>query len=104
MSAWFVYITAKDKQQAYEIGRALVEERLVACVNIVDVMTSMYWWQDKVQEDNEAVCIAKTRQTLIEPLIERVKQLHSYECPCVIAWPIQAANEAYLKWIRDETH
>ena len=103
MSAAFVYMTAKDKEQAVSIGRTLVEERLVACVNVLDNMTSLYWWDGNVQEDNEVVLIAKTSEILLESLIQRVKDLHSYECPCVVAWPIAAANPAYLQWIDDET-
>ena len=103
MNASFVYMTAKDKNEALKIGRALVEDRLAACVNVIDNMTSLYWWEGKVQEDNEVVLVAKTKQSLVEGLIEKVKTLHSYSCPCVVSWDIEAGNEAYLKWIDDET-
>lgn len=103
MSASFVYITAKDKTEAVTIGRALVEERLVASVNVIDNITSLYWWEGKVQTGSEAVLIAKTKPNLVEPVIERVKSLHSYKCPCVISWPIQEGNAEYLNWIDEET-
>jgi len=103
MNASFVYVTAANKQEALQIGRVLVEERLAACVNVLDNMTSLYWWEGKLQEDSEAVLIAKTRENLVEQLIERVKSLHSDSCPCVVSWPIQTGNQAYLDWIRDET-
>ena len=102
MSAYFVYMTAKDRDEACRVGRALVDERLVACVNVFDNMTSLYWWEGKVQEDQEAVLIAKTTEASVEAVVERVKMLHSYECPCVVAWPIQAGNPAYLQWLEQE--
>ncbi len=103
MAAMFVYMTAADKAEATAIGRTLVEERLAACANIFENMTSVYWWEGGVQQASEAVLIAKTTRELIEPLIERVKQLHSYECPCVVALPIEAGNPSYLAWIEAET-
>ena len=104
MSASFIYITTKDDVEATMIGKALVHERLAACVNIIGRMTSMYWWKGTVQENPETLVIAKTRQQLVEPLIERVKSLHSYDCPCVISWPILAGNTDYLNWIENETN
>lgn len=103
MAAAFVYITAGSKEEATTVGSALVEERLVACVNVLDGMTSLYWWEGKVNHDGETVLVAKTRQDLVERVIERVKTLHSYDCPCVVSWPITQGNPAYLKWIEDET-
>ena len=103
MNASFVYVTAANKAEALAIGRALVEERLAACANVLDNMTSLYHWEGKLQEDSEAVLIAKTREDLVEQLIERVKALHSYSCPCVVSWPIPAGHQAYLDWICEET-
>jgi periplasmic divalent cation tolerance protein len=99
----FIYITAKDKTDAKKIGRILVEERLSACVNIIENMDSIYWWDGKVQEDNEVVLIAKTKESLVRELIERVKSLHSYSCPCVVALPITDGNKDFLNWIDKET-
>ena len=103
MSAHVIYVTAKDTEQAHAIGRTLVQERLVACVNIVAPVTSLYWWEGKVQEDQEAVMIAKTRADLVDAVIERVKTLHDYDCPCVVSWAIQAGNDDYLQWVANET-
>ena len=103
MSESFVYMTTSDKAEALKIGRLLVEERLVACVNVIDSMTSLYWWDGDVQESGEVVLIAKTRTDLVEKLIGRVRSLHSYSCPCIVSWPIQTGNDAYLEWIRTET-
>jgi periplasmic divalent cation tolerance protein len=103
MTATFVYMTAKDREEALKIGRSLVEARLAACVNVLDGMTSLYRWDDEIQEDQETVLVAKTTETLVEALIERVRSLHSYDCPCIVTWPIHSGNAAYLQWIADET-
>jgi periplasmic divalent cation tolerance protein len=97
------YITAKDKAQALSIGRALVEERLAACVNVIDNMTSIYRWDGEINEDSEAVLIAKTSAEIFEQLTERVKQLHTYTCPCVVSIPIIGGNKDYLNWLGENT-
>jgi len=103
MATWFVYITAKDKAQALAIGRTLVEERLAACVNVWDGMTSIYRWEGAIEEASEAVLVAKTTEPHLPALVARVKDLHTYECPCVVAWPIGTGNAPYLDWIERET-
>lgn len=103
MELRFVYMTAATRDDAKRIGRALVEERLAACANVIDGMESVYWWQGKLTEDREAVLIAKTRAELVPALTERVRALHSYSVPCVVALPIGEGNPAYLDWLRDET-
>ncbi|HEX3019755.1 MAG TPA: divalent-cation tolerance protein CutA [Chitinispirillaceae bacterium] len=104
MQLILVYITTKDKTQAEQIGKKLVEEKLVGCVNILDGMKSIYWWNDAIQEDSEAILLAKTDQNLLPGLISRVKQLHSYSCPCIIALPIIEGNPDYLKWLKQQIH
>lgn len=103
MDMRLVYMTAASREEAKKIGRALVEERLAACANVIDGMESVYWWQGKLAEDRETVLIAKTRAELVPALTERVKQLHSYTVPCVVALPILAGNPAYLDWLAAET-
>lgn len=103
MNGRFVYMTMESADQARRIGRALVEARLAACVNIVDGMTSIYWWQGKIDEGREAVLIAKTRVELVAPLTEKVRAMHSYSVPCVVSLPIDGGNPAFLDWIAAET-
>lgn len=103
MNFIFVYITTKNKEQAVQIGKTLVEEHLAACVNIIDKMTSIYRWEGRVNEDSEAILIVKTRESLFDKLSDRVKSLHSYTCPCIIAFPVIAGNNDYLKWLEAET-
>jgi len=96
------YITTKDREQALTIGRTLVEERLAACVNVIDGMASIYHWDGEICTDNEAVLIAKTSSGKFPALTERVKQLHSYTCPCVVSIPITGGNSGYLDWLSGE--
>lgn len=103
MTEMLIYMTAGDAGEATRIGRALVEERLAACANVLPGMTPIFWWDGEVQEGSEAVLIAKTTAELVEPLVERVRDLHSYDCPCVVALPIGAGNPEFLDWIRGET-
>ncbi|MDD5673822.1 MAG: divalent-cation tolerance protein CutA [Chitinivibrionales bacterium] len=103
MKCCFIYITTAHVRQARRIGKALVGSRLAACVNILVGMNSLYWWEGKIQDDREAVLIAKTRRTLVTALINKVKAMHSYTCPCIVALPIIDGNPDYLKWIQSET-
>ncbi len=103
MSLNVVYITTGDGAEARRIGRALVNARLAACANIFDRITSVFHWEGEVQEENEGVLVVKTRSELLPALIARVKELHSYECPCVVALPIAEGNPEYLEWISRET-
>lgn len=98
-----IYITCTDLSQARLIGRALVEERLAACVNLLPGMQSCYRWEGALEEAVEVVLIAKTVAGSTEALIARVKQLHTARVPCVLVLPVLGGNEDYLAWIRSET-
>ncbi|MGF1669268.1 MAG: divalent-cation tolerance protein CutA [Balneolaceae bacterium] len=97
----FIYITTKNKEEARKIGRALVEEKLAACANIIDGMESIYSWKDNIESDNECILIAKTVNHNVKKLTKRVKELHSYEVPCIVSITIteQEGNEEYLDWL-----
>ncbi len=103
MTNMWIYMTAGSADEARTIGRALVEEQLAACVNLIDGMRSIYRWNAELQEDAETVLIAKTRDDLVDALTDRVRALHSYDCPCVIALPMVAGNPDFLDWIGRET-
>ena len=103
MSATLVYVTAPSRDEAMKIARAAVEERLAACANVLAPMTSMYWWEGKVQEEGEVSFILKTRADLVPALTRRIKALHSYTCPCVVALPVTVGNPDFLAWIDAET-
>jgi len=103
MHALFVYITASGREEAERIGAALVEARLAACANVIAPMHSLYWWQGAIEKDAEAVLVAKSASDRFDALVEKVKELHSYDCPCVVAMPIVAGHADYLAWIEAET-
>ena len=98
----FIYMTAGSKDEARKIGKELVTARLAACVNILDNMNSIYMWQGEIQDDGEVVMIAKTIEDRVPALIEKVKALHSYDCPCIVAIPVSGGNQAFLDWIAAE--
>jgi periplasmic divalent cation tolerance protein len=98
----FIYMTAGSKEEARKIGKELVISKLAACVNILDNMNSFYMWQGKVQDDTEVVMIAKTAENRVPALVEKVKSLHSYECPCIVSIPVSGGNQAFLDWIAEE--
>jgi len=103
MSHSLIYITASDAEEAKRIGRALVNAQLAACVNVFTGMIPIFWWEGEVQEDSEAVLIAKTRSALIDRVTAFVKERHSYDCPAVVAVPVQGGNAAFLDWLDSET-
>ncbi|MBM3569238.1 MAG: divalent-cation tolerance protein CutA [Alphaproteobacteria bacterium] len=97
------YVTCASRDEALRIGRALVEERLAACVNIVDGMTALYRWQGKIEQGSEAILILKTRAAQVSALTARIKALHSYSVPCVVTWPLTQGNPDFLAWVETET-
>ena len=99
----WVYITAKDDAEAQSIGRMLVESRLAACANIFPAVTSIYEWKDELITSQEAVLVVKATAEILDGLIEAVKAVHSYECPCIVALPIEGGSEDYLAWVRGQT-
>ena len=99
----WVYMTAGSVEEAKSIGKILVGQNLAACVNLLENMTSIYKWEEKLEESQEVIMIAKTRKTLMPKLIETVNTLHSYDCPCILELPIQGGNPDFLSWIESQT-
>jgi periplasmic divalent cation tolerance protein len=98
-----VYVTVGSDEEARRIGRALVEERLAACINILGPVQSLYRWKGELRDDREFVMVAKTRRALREQVTARVKSLHSYECPCIVFFDIAGGHAPFLDWVRAET-
>lgn len=94
-----VLVTASSAEEGAKIARALVDEHLIACANMVSGIRSFFFWEGKTRDETETLLICKTRQPLIEKVIKRVKELHSYSVPEIIALPIVAGSKEYLKWI-----
>jgi periplasmic divalent cation tolerance protein len=103
MTVYMVYMTTGSKEEASEIGKVLITERLAACVNIYHPIESIYEWEGRIQMEAECACIAKTSEDRLPALIERVRGLHSYECPCIVAFPLAHGNPDFLKWIWSQT-
>lgn len=101
--ALVVLVTAPSAEQAAELARALVEERLAACGNVLPGVRSVYRWEGSVREDAEALLVLKTTRARLEALRERVLALHPYQVPEVLALPVEAGSAAYLAWISAET-
>lgn len=98
-----LYIIAAHREEALAIAHSLVEEKLAACVTLLGEVTSVYRWQDRIVQGQEIALIAKTRSALAEQAIAHIKSMHSYECPCIVAWPIVAGEPQYLDWLANET-
>jgi len=98
-----IQCTCNTEEEAAVIADALVAERLVACVQILGPIRSIYQWQGKVERSQEYLCLMKTRQTLFEPVCRRIRALHSYQCPQLVATNITEISPDYRDWLCEET-
>ena len=94
-----ILVTAKDKKEATKIARGLLEAKLIACVNIIEGVQSLFWWQGQIDMSQEVYLILKTKKILFKKVLKQVKSLHNYQTPEIIALPIVAGSEDYLGWI-----
>ena len=101
--AVFVYTTYPSIVEAEEAGRALIEQHLAACVNILPGMISHYRWQGTIERVEEVVMLIKTRASLAEEVCARVKARHSYETPAILVLPFESVDQTYLAWVLAET-
>ncbi len=99
----FVYTTYPSLVEAEQAGRAIVEERLAACVNILPGMVSHYRWQGAIERGEEVVMIVKTRASLAEAVRKAVKKGHSYTTPAIVFLPVEGGDPGYMSWIAAET-
>lgn len=98
-----LYVTVKDKGEGISIGSVLVETKLAACANVSDGLTSIFAWEGKIQTEDEALLIVKTRAGLTDRATAEIIRLHSYDCPCVVSLPITGGNQEFINWIGQET-
>jgi periplasmic divalent cation tolerance protein len=96
-----VFVTCGSEEEALKIAHALVEERLAACVNLVSSIRSIYRWEGKIWDEKEWLLIIKTQAARFEDLEKRVKSLHSYSLPEIIALPIIKGSSSYLNWLKE---
>ena len=101
--AVLVYAVYPTLSEAEEAGRAMVERRLAACVNILPGMVSHYWWEGQIERGEEVVMIVKTRMSLAESVRDAIKAAHSYETPAIMVLPIESVDQTYLGWLMAET-
>jgi periplasmic divalent cation tolerance protein len=99
MSVVSVYAIFADAEEAERIGRAVVEERLAACINILPKVRSIYRWQGAIEASEEAAAILKTSAVMADALIARIAALHSYDVPCIATWPIDKILASYADWV-----
>ena len=98
-----VLITIKDVQEAKRIANRLLEEKLIACANIIKDVQSFFWWEGKIDQAQEVMLVLKTKRSLFGKLVKSVKKMHSYNVPEIIALPIVTGYNPYLKWISSST-
>lgn len=103
VQAMLVYVTASSVEAGERMARTLVEERLAACVNVVEGVTSFYWWEGEVQRDREVLLLVKTQAARLDRLVARVRELAGYEVPATSALPVVGGNPDYLHWVVQET-
>ena len=94
-----IYVTASGVEEAKKIARNLLEDRLVACANIMPKMESIYWWEGNLEEDVESILLLKTHSELVDKVIDRVKEIHSYQIPCALEIQIKSGSQDYLNWL-----
>ena len=99
MKTKLVYVTTADSDEAIRIAETVVTERLAACANILNGITSIFHWDGKLCRETEAVLILKTTEEKTNALTARIKKLHSYECPCIAVLPIEGGSPEFLNWI-----
>ncbi len=97
------YITAGSGEEAEKLAQVLVEKKLAACVNVIPKIRSYFFWEGQVQSEEEVLLLGKTREDLVETLVEEVKNQHSYEVPCTICWNIDGGNGDFIDWIEQAT-
>jgi len=103
MSFCMVYVTANNQEEAEKIALTVVEENLAACANVLGPMISIFSWKGDLQREEEVAMLLKTTEKNVARLTKRIITLHSYDCPCVLAWPIQYGNNDFLDWLKTET-
>lgn len=98
-----VYVTAPSHEEALRLAHLAVGERLAACANVLGLITSIYWWEGRLNQEPEVALVLKTRAAQVDALVAKLREAHPYECPCVVSLPIAGGNPAFLAWIAAET-
>lgn len=97
-----IYITTSGLSESKKIAKILLQDRLVACVNIIPQIESLYLWKGEMEEDSESLLIAKTRQDLVDKVIQKAQEIHSYDIPCILQIQVKKGSMDYLEWMETE--
>lgn len=97
------YITVGSKEEGERLAEIIIEKRLAACVNLIEGVSSFFFWEEKAQKEEESIIIGKTRSSLIQDLVDLVKEHHSYTLPCIVSWPLGDGHSPFLEWVAEET-
>ncbi len=97
-----IYITTSDVSESKKIAIKLLEEKLAVCINIIPTIESLYLWKHEIEEDTESIMVVKTKSRLVDEVIKRVEDIHSYEIPCILEININKGSKNYLKWMESE--
>lgn len=103
MAAIVIYMTCPAEDEAERIASVLLEKKLIACANIMGPHAALYRWQGRTERAREFAVIMKTRDTLFEDVKREILGMHSYECPCIVSWPVEHGHMPFLQWVEDET-
>ena len=98
-----VFCTIDSAYTARKLARRLVQDRLAACVNIIENVSSVYKWEGRIEEDAELLLVIKTQAGRLQELMDRIGELHPYDVPEILCWPVQEGSKAYLDWVVAET-
>jgi periplasmic divalent cation tolerance protein len=98
-----LHVPCRSVSDAKRIGRVLIEERLAACINIIKDIDSIYRWKGKIEEGSEALLMVKTPSELLKAVTQRIKEIHSDECPCIAAVEVDSINDEYCAWVNEST-
>ena len=98
-----IYVTVASNEEAEKIARVVVSERLAACANILGSIQSVYHWNGKLERTTEVAMLLKTQELVVDTLVARIRQLHSYDCPAIVVVPVLGGNPEFLAWVASET-
>ncbi len=103
MSAFIIYVSCRDREEAERIAGRLLDLRLIACANIMPPHLAVYSWRGKQERADETAMLLKTQSGYFDRIRDEILRLHSYDCPAIAGWPIEKGHEPYLQWISAET-
>jgi len=96
-----LYVPCGNREEAESISHKLLEEKLIACANIIPAADSLYVWEGMLEQTQESILLVKTSPEYRSRVMQRIEELHSYSCPCIIEWKVEAVNPAYAAWVQE---